>query len=115
MKKRINNVFSVSSVLSVVKSFLGIEDERMFTTEHTEHAEAMECENVSCSCGATVFASGVLHAQKADTTRKPTAAVLDFRALTVMKKEEITSLTNKFRASLAPDGVIRTKKMLMIK
>ncbi len=57
------------------------------------------------------MAGSVLSAQEADTAKikKPTAAVLDFRALTVMKKEEVSALTNKFRSSLA-----QTKKFTLL-
>lgn len=43
-------------------------------------------------------------AQDTSAVRKPTAAVLDFRALTMMKQEEVITLTNKFRASLGETG-----------
>lgn len=39
--------------------------------------------------------------KKEAVEKKPTAAVLDFRALTMIRADEIVALTNKFRASLA--------------
>lgn len=48
-------------------------------------------------------------AQDTSAVRKATAAVLDFRALTVLKHDDIVALTNKFRASLA-----ETKKFILL-
>ncbi|MCB0834707.1 MAG: DUF2380 domain-containing protein [Bacteroidetes bacterium] len=38
---------------------------------------------------------------KSDTKKLPTAAVLDFRAQTMIKADELVALSNKFRTSLA--------------
>lgn len=57
-----------------------------------------------------IFATACgLYAQDTSKVIKTTAAVLDFKALTVMKKEEVISLTNKFRSSLA-----QTKKFILL-
>lgn len=43
----------------------------------------------------------ILTADSSAQEKKVTVAVLDFRALTIVKQEEIVALTSKFRASLA--------------
>lgn len=56
-----------------------------------------------------LLVSCLARAQDTSAMRKATAAVLDFRALTVMKHDDIVALTNKFRASLA-----ETKKFILL-
>ncbi|MBL7959562.1 hypothetical protein JNL27_04915 [bacterium] len=51
----------------------------------------------------------ILTADSSAQEKKVTVAVLDFRALTIVKQEEIVTLTSKFRASLA-----ETKKFIML-